>query len=171
MSNPDDTDYKKVSGGKFLTFFLRNEEFGIEILKVQEIIGLMEIRSVPKTPEFIRGIINLRGKITPILDLRLKFGMECTEPTEQTCIIVLNTKGLEMGVIVDRVSEVVNITSDEISDPPSFGVPVDTNYILGIGKTSKQVKILLDIDQILSSQEILYLNSMPTGKHVSEEEI
>lgn len=153
---------KKVhQGGKFLTFFLDKEEYGIEILKVQEIIGMMPITPVPKTPEFIRGVINLRGKIIPIVDLRLKFGMEAKEVTDQTCIIVVQAKGVQMGLVVDKVSEVADISNEDIEECPSFGTNVNTDFILGmgIGRTDGRVKMLLDIDKVLSFQEVVDMNS------------
>jgi purine-binding chemotaxis protein CheW len=140
-------------GGKFLSFFLACEEYGIEILKVQEIIGMMPITRVPRTPDFIRGVINLRGKVIPILDLRLKFGMESRPQTEQTCIIVVQTAGTEIGIVVDKVSEVLDIPGKDIEDTPSFGVELNTEYILGIGKSDGRVKLLLDIDKVLSNPE------------------
>lgn len=149
----------KGSGGKFLTFFLAGEEYGIEILKVHEIIGMMPITRVPRTPHFIRGVINLRGKVIPIVELRLKFGMESVEQTSETCIIVVHVEGIEMGIVVDRVSEVLNIAGGEIEDAPSFGEDVNTDYILGIGKTQAKVKILLDIDRVLSSQDVVQLHT------------
>ncbi len=149
----------KGAGGKFLTFFLAGEEYGIEILKVHEIIGMMPITRVPRTPPFIRGVINLRGKVIPIVDLRQKFGMESVEQTAETCIIVVHVEGIEMGIVVDRVSEVLNIAGSEIEDAPSFGEDVNTDYILGIGKTQAKVKILLDIDRVLSTQDVVQLHS------------
>jgi purine-binding chemotaxis protein CheW len=140
--------------GKFLTFFLAGEEYGIEILKVQEIIGMMLITPVPRTPHFIRGVINLRGKVITVVDLRLKFGMESKEQTDETCIIVVQTQGIQIGCVVDKVSEVLDINAEEIEDPPSFGVDVNTEYILGIGKSQDKVKLLLDIDKVLSHREI-----------------
>jgi purine-binding chemotaxis protein CheW len=147
------------AGEKFLTFFLAGEEYGLEILKVQEIIGMMDITVVPRTPAFVKGVINLRGKVIPVVDLRLKFDMEVTEQTEQTCIIVVDVGNVEMGIIVDKVSEVTNIAAEDIEDAPSFGVDVDTDYILGIGKSEGRVKLLLDIDRVLSSQEVLDIHS------------
>lgn len=141
------------SGGKFLTFFLRGEEYGLEILKVQEIIGMMGVTPVPRTPEFICGVINLRGKVIPIVDLRLKFGMESVEHTEETCIIVVQAQGLQIGIVVDKVSEVLDIASDDIEDAPSFGTDVNTDYILGIGKSEGRVKLLLDIDRVLIRED------------------
>ncbi len=146
-------------GGKFLSFFLAEEEYGIEILKVQEIIGIMGITRVPRTPEYIRGVINLRGKVIPVVDLRLKFGMESIEQTEETCIIVVRAQGIEIGIIVDRVSEVMNIVSKDIEDAPSFGADVNTDYLLGIGKSDGRVKLLLDIDKVLSTQDVVEIHA------------
>jgi purine-binding chemotaxis protein CheW len=139
---------------KFLTFFLAGEEYGIEILKVQEIIGMMTITPVPRTPHFIRGVINLRGKVITVVDLRLKFDMESKEQTEETCIIVVQTAGIQIGCVVDKVSEVLDINAEEIVDAPSFGADVNTEYILGIGKSQGKVKLLLDIDRVLSKREM-----------------
>lgn len=140
--------------GKYLTFFLAGEEYGLEILKVQEIIGMMGVTPVPRTPKFIRGVINLRGKVIPIIELRTKFEMDTVDYTDETCIIVVQTHGLQMGIVVDKVSEVMDIPASDIEDSPSFGDEVRTDYILGIGKSEDRVKILLDIDKVLSSQEL-----------------
>ena len=140
--------------GKYLTFVLGDEEYGLQILKVREIIGLMEITSVPQTPVFIKGVINLRGKVIPVIDLRLKFGMEEAEPTEETCIIVVDIAGALTGMLVDTVSEVLDVTVDQIEPPPSFGSSVDNGFILGMGKIKGKVKILLDIDKVLSPEEL-----------------
>lgn len=150
MKNP-----RTQKGGKYLTFFLAGEEYGIEILKVHEIIGMMSITPVPRTPKYIRGMINLRGKVIPVVDLRMKFEMESIAQTDETCIIVIHTRGIEMGIVVDRVSEVLNISSNDIDETPSLGVDVKTDYILGIGKSEGKVKILLDIDRVLSSQDTI----------------
>ena len=150
-------------GGKFLTFFLAAEEYGIEILKVQEIIGMMSITTVPRTPAFIRGVINLRGKVIPIVDLRLKFGMDAIEKTDETCIIVVRARGVEMGIVVDRVSEVLDIASDNVDEVPSFGAEVDTSYLLGIAKADGRVRLLLAIDKVLSSQEVIELPMTTAG--------
>ena len=147
----------KAAGGKFLTFFLAGEEYGIEILSVHEIIGMMPITSVPGTPDYICGIINLRGKIIPIVDLRRKFGMESKEQTAETCIIVVHVQGVEVGTVVDRVSEVLNIADGDIEPPPSFGREVNTDYILGIGKSQSKVKILLNIDRVIATDQIVQL--------------
>jgi purine-binding chemotaxis protein CheW len=146
------------AGGKFLTFFLEDEEYGIEILKVQEIIGMMSVTPVPRTPPFVRGVINLRGKVIPIIDLRLKFAMPAVTQTEETCIIVVRAQGVAMGIVVDKVSEVLDIATEDI-DLPSFGSAVNTDYILGIGKAANQVKLLLDIDKVLSTNEVVELRA------------
>jgi len=138
-----------VRSGKYLTFCLDNEEYGLEILKVREIIGLLPITTVPRTPDYIKGVINLRGKVIPVIDLRLKFSMLEAERTEETCIIVVNLGQVEVGIIVDRVSEVRDIDGKDIDDPPSFGTNVDSSFILGMGKSEDRVSILLDITKVL----------------------
>ena len=140
--------------GKYLTFHLAGEEYGLEILKVREINGVMDITSVPRTPDFIKGVINLRGKVIPVIDLRLKFGLDELKHTEETCIIVVDVGGLEMGVIVDRVSEVLDIPGSQIDDAPSFGATVDTGFIIGMGKTGDKVTILLDISSVLTGVDL-----------------
>ena len=146
---------KGDANGKFLTFFLAGEEYGLEILKVQEINGMLPITRVPRTPTFVRGVINLRGKVIPVIDLRLKFGMDAAQQTEETCIIVVQAQGVVVGIIVDKVSEVLNIGADDIQQTPSFGIDVKTDYILGIGKTDGRVRLLLDIDKVLNSRDVV----------------
>lgn len=150
-----------VRSGKYLTFCLDNEEYGLEILKVREIIGLLPITTVPRTPEYIKGVINLRGKVIPVIDLRLKFAMLEAERTEETCIIVVNLGQVEVGIIVDRVSEVRDIDGKDIDDPPSFGTCVDSSFILGMGKSDQRVSILLDITKVLgeNKQELTGLHA------------
>ncbi|HTB34566.1 MAG TPA: chemotaxis protein CheW [bacterium] len=140
--------------GKYLTFYLNTEEYGLGILKVQEIIGKQPITPVPRTPGYIRGVINLRGRIIPIMDLKMKFAMGDTAITDESCIIVTQTSGVMMGVLVDKVSEVLNINSADIEDTPSFGVAVDTAFLLGVGKTGDKVKLLLDIDKTISGANL-----------------
>ena len=135
--------------GKYLTFVLADEEYGIVITKVKEIIGMLPITRVPRTPDYICGVINLRGKIISIIDLRLKFGMGPTHETFETVIIVVQTRLGEKGIIVDKVSEVLNINVEDIEPVPEFGTSIDTEYILGIGKTGNTIKILLDIEKVL----------------------
>ena len=149
--------------GKYLTFKLAEEEFGLEILKVQEIIQLQAITRVPRTPEYVRGVINLRGKVIPVVDLRLKFGMNHTTDTERTCIVVVQIRhgdGIVVtGTIIDEVREVLDIPAASIEDTPSFGTSIDTEFILGMGKIGQSVKILLDIDKVLSSQDLTSLKT------------
>ena len=144
--------------GKYLTFQLAKEEYGIGILKIKEIIGMMPITTVPRTPPFVKGVINLRGKVIPVVDLRLKFEMEEIAYTERTCIIVVEIREEEgsvlIGIVVDSVSEVLNIKANDIEDTPAFGTRLDTGYILGMAKMNGGVKILLDIDNVLSGEGI-----------------
>ena len=150
--------------GKYLTFQLANEEFGIRVLKVREIMGVQEITAVPRTPAHVKGVINLRGKVIPVIDLRLKFGLPPAEYTQRTCIIVTQVQGhhcaLPMGVVVDGVSEVLNLTGQEVEDTPDFGGVEATQYLLGMAKVKGKVKILLDIDKVLSAQEIQRLDGL-----------
>lgn len=147
--------------GKYLTFTLDKEEYGIGILKIKEIIGMMPITSVPQTQEFVKGVINLRGKVIPVMDLRLRFGMGEIDYTDRTCIIVVEVESeggvVLIGVVVDSVSEVLNIKGEDIEDAPTFGTQVDTACISGMAKTGDGVKILLDIDRVLSRGELALL--------------
>ena len=138
-----------AQAGKYLTFALGKEEYGLEILKVMEIIGIMDITAVPQVPEHVKGVINLRGKVIPVISLRRKFDMEEIDYTEETCIIVVNIEDTLIGIVIDKVEEVLDISDDRIEPPPSSGVTGKTDYILGIGKIGDAVKILLDIDKVL----------------------
>jgi len=144
--------------GKYLAFLLGREEFAIQVLKVREIMGIQDITAVPQTPLFVKGLINLRGKVIPVIDLRLKFGLPEVEYTQRTCIIVVQVQGPAgvslTGIVVDEVSEAVNIAAGEIEDTPGFGDGVPTPYILGMAKSKGKVKILLDIDKVLQAQEL-----------------
>ena len=140
--------------GKYLAFILGNEIYGIEILRVREIIGLMDVTTVPQTPEYMKGVINLRGKVIPVIDLRLKFSMLEEEHTQETCVIVVEVNNTSIGIIVDSVSEVMEINSGEIEESLSFGQGIDTDYIMGMGKVEKKIIILLDIEAVLSSEEL-----------------
>lgn len=149
--------------GKYLTFELDAEEYGLEILKVKEIIGIMNITSVPQTPDYVKGVINLRGKVIPVIDLRLKFTIDPLEYNDRTCIIMVDITGTSgkkvmVGIVVDSVSEVLNIKGDEIEDAPTFGGRLNTEYIMGMAKVKKSVKILLDIDQVLNAEELNILD-------------
>ncbi len=136
--------------GKYLTFVLGDEEYGLDIGMVREIIKIMDITKIPNAPESIKGVVNLRDKVISVMDLRIKFCMEPIEYTEETCIIVVDYNSTMMGVIVDTVSEVLDISGDEIEPPPSFGTGIDVNFIIGIGKIKGKVIILLDIRKVLS---------------------
>ncbi len=153
-----------IKTGKYLTFSLKDEEYGIGILKVKEIIGMMPVTSVPRTPDFVKGVINLRGKVIPVVDLRLKFSMESIDYTDRTCIIVVeidsNDTTVLIGIVVDAVSEVLNIKEDDIEETPTFGTSLNTDYILGMAKMEGGVKILLDIDRVLSQQEVTQLEKV-----------
>jgi purine-binding chemotaxis protein CheW len=153
-----------VKKGKYLTFSLKEEEYGIGILKVKEIIGMMPVTSVPRTPEFVKGVINLRGKVIPVIDLRLKFAMETIPYTDRTCIIVVEIDSdaatVLIGIVVDAVSEVLNIKENDIEETPTFGASLNTEYILGMAKMEGGVKILLDIDKVLSAKEITGLEKI-----------
>jgi purine-binding chemotaxis protein CheW len=143
--------------GKYLTFALAQEEYGLGILKVREIIGYVDVTAVPQTPHYVKGVINLRGQVIPVVDLRAKFGMETTDVTDKTCIIVLEIaqagRKFSTGIIVDHVQEVLDIDGHDIEDAPEFGASADTSFILGMGKVGESVKILLDIDKVLGSAD------------------
>lgn len=144
--------------GKYLTFALAHEEYGLEILKVREIIGYIDVTAVPQTPHYVKGVINLRGQVIPVVDLRAKFGMETTDVTEKTCIIVVEIthadRTFSTGVVVDRVQEVLDIPGPSIEEAPQFDASVDTSFILGMGKVGDAVKILLDIDKVLAGDSL-----------------
>ena len=159
MADENMSEAGKVRGenvrleGKYLTFLLGEEEYGVGIMKVREIIGVMEITAVPHTSNFIKGVINLRGRVIPIMDLRLKFGMEEREYTDRTCVIVVEVQGqngpMQVGMLVDAVSEVMNIMAEDIEPPPDFGLSTDADNILGMGKVKGQIKILLDAERVV----------------------
>lgn len=151
------TDTAKIEAirdraGKYLTFSLADETYGVEILKVREIIGMMEITAVPKSPPHIRGVINLRGKVIPVVDLRMRFSLPTVEQTDETCIIVVYVGEVEMGVIVDKVCEVLDVQNEDTEDAPAFGQRTDTSFILGMSKVEGNVTILLDITKVLGNE-------------------
>ena len=160
----DPTEAGRELAGKYMGFKLDAEHYGIAILKVQEIIGLMTITAVPRTPEFVRGVINLRGKVIPVVDLRLKFGLQPKENTELTCVMVVQVEMhdtlVTMGIIVDQVSEVMDIQAGQVEPPPSFGDPEAEKFLLGMGKFQDNVVLLLDVDRILSSNEMSMMGAM-----------
>ncbi|MHC4563130.1 MAG: chemotaxis protein CheW [Planctomycetota bacterium] len=149
--------------GKYLTFALADEEYGLEILKVREIISMCDVTAIPKTPEYVKGVINLRGKVIPIIDLRLKFGLSEAERTEETCIIVVNVSEMDMGVIVDKVLEVLDIAAADIEEAPAFGGSVDTTFILGMAKAEGQVTTLLEIEKAMGASDIAEVAGLARG--------
>jgi purine-binding chemotaxis protein CheW len=150
----------RSAANKYLTFVLGSEHYGLPILKVQEIIGILDITPVPRMPAHVRGVVNLRGKVIPVIDLRLRFGIDAQADTKRTCIVVVQIRPaagadpVTLGMVVDVVSEVQDIPADQIEPAPAFGTTVDTAYILGVGKIAKRVVILLDIDRVLTSSEV-----------------
>ncbi len=151
-------------GGKYLVFELGREEFGIRVLKVREIMGIQDITAVPQTPAHVKGVINLRGKVIPVVDLRLKFGLPEQEYTQRTCIIVVQAQGeagpMMMGIVVDGVAEVLNLAATDIEDTPDFGDGTATPYLLGMAKVKGKVKILLEIDRVLTCQDLRALTAL-----------
>lgn len=146
-------------GGKYLTFILDTEQYGLEITKVREILGVLPITPMPQAPHFVKGVINLRGKVIPVIDARTKFGMMEKEHTPETCIIVVDVNNTWIGMIVDTVKEVMDITNDQIEDPPNFGMGGDSGAILGLGKMGDKVKILLNIDKVLADLDVTRMPS------------
>ena len=160
---------------KFLSFFLGNEEYGVEILRVREIIGLIDITPLPQMPDYVKGVINLRGKIIPVIELRAKFGLDPKAYTEETCVIVVEvTEGdddhFHMGVIVDNVNEVIDIPRSQIDPAPRFGGAMNTSYILGMGKVKNKVLTLLDIDKVMSQSDLVGLSQAGRQQDTSETE-
>jgi purine-binding chemotaxis protein CheW len=144
--------------GKYLTFALAEEEYGLEILRVREIIGYLDVTAVPQTPPDVKGVINLRGQVIPVVDLRTRFGMEAADVTDETCIIVVETtqagRTFSTGIIVDRVQEVLDIAARNIEEAPQFGASVNTDFLLGMAKVGDSVKILLDISRVLGNEPL-----------------
>ena len=149
-----------VLGGRYLSFAMCGGEFGIKILKVREIMGFMNVTPVPQTPGYIKGVINLRGKVIPVIDLRLKFGLQQADYTKETCIIVVDMKNVLTGIIVDSVSEVMAVGKEDFELMPYFGSGVDTKYFLGMAKIKDKVKILLDIDKVFDGADIAMVEGL-----------
>lgn len=149
----------KSAAGEYLTFVLGNEEYGLEILKVQEIRGYDTVTQIANTPDFIKGVVNLRGKIVPIVDLRIKFNLGKVEYDEFTVVIILNLSGRVVGIVVDGVSDVMALTEDQIREVPSLVTSIDTKYIVGLATVEQQMLILVDIEQLMSSPEMELLDA------------
>jgi purine-binding chemotaxis protein CheW len=156
--NVQDAGKSDTRAGKYLVFQLGDEEFGIQVQKVREIMGVLDITQVPQTPPDVKGVINLRGKVIPVIDLRLKFAMPQREYTHRTCIIVVQVSGprgvMLMGIVVDGVAEVLQVAGADVEDTPSFGKEVEVPYVMGLAKIKGKVKILLDIDQVMTAREL-----------------
>jgi purine-binding chemotaxis protein CheW len=147
-------------GGKYLTFYLAGEEYGVEILRVQEIISMMPVTRVPRTPPYIRGVINLRGKVIPIMDLRVKFSLPPAGEPEQVMIVV-QIEGVQIGVLADKVSEVATIAHADIDPAPDFGTDFRSEFLLGLGKCTDHLRLLLNIERVLSTDEVAAVAALP----------
>ncbi len=148
-------------GNQYVTFSLGDEEYGVDILKVQEIIGLTAITRVPYLPDFIKGVINLRGIVVPVVDLRLRFGLEMVDYNDRTCVIIVKLGERITGMIVDAVSEVISIPKEMIDPPPSFGTRIRTDFIEGMGKVDKRLLILLNVERLLTEVELKAIEEIP----------
>ncbi|ALX95651.1 chemotaxis protein CheW [Serratia sp. JSRIV001] len=147
-------------GQEFLIFTLGNEEYGIDILKVQEIRGYDQVTRIANTPAFIKGVTNLRGVIVPIIDLRVKFAQQDVSYDENTVVIVLNFGQRVVGIVVDGVSDVLSLTTDQIRPAPEFAVTLATEYLTGLGSLGERMLILVDIEKLLSSEEMSLVDSV-----------
>ncbi len=150
----------KSAEGEYLTFVLGAEEYGLEILKVQEIRGYDAVTQIANTPEFIKGVVNLRGKIVPIVDLRIKFNLGKIEYNEFTVVIILNLHGRVVGIVVDGVSDVIALKEEQIRDVPSLVTSIDTKYIVGLATLEQRMLILVDIEQLMTSQEMALVDAV-----------
>jgi purine-binding chemotaxis protein CheW len=150
----EDDEGEDTQEGKFLTFILGEEEYGIEIRHVTEIIGIQSITEVPDMPAHVKGVINLRGKVIPVMDVRLRFGMPERPYDDRTCIVVINIDGQAVGLVVDRVSEVLDIPKDDIEPPPAVRKGEESRFVQGMGKVGEEVKILLDARKLLYDDEV-----------------
>lgn len=160
-----------MSGGKFLSFFLGAEEYAIEILKVKEIIGLIPVTPVPKMPPYIRGVLNLRGKIVPVMNLRLRFGLQPVEDTHETCVIVVQENQYLMGVLVDKVSEVAEIKAEQMEEVPSVGNTSKNAYLEAIGKIKDSVKMIVNVQKVLFDDPDLIEKQIQKTKGTLKEEL
>ena len=142
---------------KYLTFIVEDEIYGLEILKVREIVAMMHISKVPLVPDYVKGVINLRGKVIPVIDIRLKFNMKDIEYDEHTTIIIVDVEDISVGFIVDQTSEVVKIDKSNLMPPPKFGTGIDTSFLKSMAKTEKNIIMIVDLEKLFSSEEIVSL--------------
>ena len=156
-----------VEQKQYLTFLLANEEYAIGILKVKEIIEYDTVTTVPKMPKWVRGVINLRGAVVPVVDLAIKFGLELTPVTKTTCIVIVETQfesqNTTIGIIVDAVSQVMELASEDLQSVPEFGTRVKVDYLLGMAQLGKKFALLLDVDKVLPTDELLHLNGVASS--------
>jgi purine-binding chemotaxis protein CheW len=145
---------------RYLTFFLGEEQYGIAIDRIKEIIAIMKVTNVPKTPEYMRGVINLRGSIIPVVDTRLRFGMEPKNEDMHTAIVIVEVEKVNIGFIVDRVEEVASIDSANLSEPPKFGSHVDSDFICSIAQIDEKVIMILDVLKLFEADELLSLEEI-----------
>lgn len=160
---------KKTS--RFLTFFIDKEQYGLDISRIKEIIALMNITDIPKTPDFVKGVINLRGSIIPVIDIRLKFGMQEKDETVETAIVIYEIDNISIGFIVDRVDDVFSIDTDSISAAPDFGTSIDTTFISGIAEIENGIIMLLDLKNIFEDNELTLVGQMEKKEKELEEEL
>ncbi len=156
---------------QFLTFHLAEEYYGVDILKVQEIKGYTNVTKIPKMPDYLKGILNLRGTIVPIVDLRMKFGMEVTAPTPFTVVVVMNVCNRVMGLLVDAVSDVLDLNAKDIQPPPELGNTVDITFVAGIGNSNDHLVTLLNIDRVFSDDEVKAVADMPSDRETVESQV
>jgi purine-binding chemotaxis protein CheW len=168
-TSKSDQQVKEIS--RFLTFFIDDEQYGLDISRIKEIIALMNITQIPKTPDFVKGVINLRGSIIPVVDVRLKFGMEAKEKTIETAIVIYEIDHVSIGFIVDRVDDVFTIDTDSISAAPDFGTSIDTTFISGIAEVEEGVIMILDLKNIFDNNELTLVGQMEKRETESEEEV
>lgn len=166
----EDIQTKNQIHNKFLTFFIADEQYGLDISRIKEIISLMPITHIPKTPPFVKGVINLRGSIIPVVDIRLKFGMNSIEETVDTTIVIYEVDKVSIGFIVDRVEDVVTLDNDNISDAPDFGGSIDTTFISGVAEVEEGVIMILDLKNIFDNNELTLVGQMQKKETQQEKE-
>ncbi len=159
MSNMSNSKVSSIKD-RYLTFELESEKYGVEILSVKEIIGMQKTIHIPKTPKFVKGVMNLRGVIIPVIDLRLKLGMDETEAKMDTAIIIVTIRGINIGFVVDRVDEVASISAEELSEPPKFGAKIDTGFIKHMANTKKEVAMIINLESIFDANELSNMENL-----------
>ena len=170
MSKSNHTKQAKKTS-RFLTFFIDKEQYGLDISRIKEIIALMNITDIPKTPDFVKGVINLRGSIIPVIDIRLKFGIKAKAETVETAIVIYEIDNISIGFIVDRVDDVFSIDTDSISAAPDFGTSIDTTFISGIAEIENGIIMLLDLKNIFEDNELTLVGQMEKKEKEPEEEL